>query len=129
MSTQAKHKAKLELALRRAAAKRAQAQAARPANDPVSARPRALPTLPHGLRPSALAAGPPPGKVLLGLADLRALGISWSRQHLHRLMREGRFPPQVSSGPETCARKFWRAEDIQRWLEALRYRESREAHE
>ena len=70
-----------------------------------------------------------PNKLLLSYLDLRALGISWSRQHLHRLMREGRFPPQVSSGPETCARKFWRAEDIQRWLEALRYRESREAHE
>jgi hypothetical protein len=73
------------------------------------------------LRPSAPAAGPPSGKVLLGLADLRALGISWSRQHLHRLMREGRFPPQLGSGPEPSARKFWKADDIAAWLAALPY--------
>ena len=67
-----------------------------------------------------------PNKLLLSYLDLRALGISWSRQHLHRLMREGRFPPQVASGPEQCARKFWRAEDVEAWLAALPYTEAAE---
>ena len=62
-----------------------------------------------------------PNKLLLSYLDLRALGISWSRQHLHRLMREGRFPPQVASGPEPSARKFWKAGDIAVWLAALPY--------
>ena len=121
MSAQAQHNAKLAQARKRVSAKRAQAQAARPTNDPAPPRARALRMTTRDLRPSAPAAGPPSGKVLLGLADLRALGISWSRQHLHRLMREGRFPSQLVSGPEPSARKFWKADDIAAWLAALPY--------
>jgi len=121
VSAQARHKDKLKQALKRVAAKRAQAQAARSANDPAPPRARALQTTPRELRPSMPTAGPPQGKVLLGLADLRALGISWSRQHLHRLMHEGRFPSQLVSGPEPSARKFWKADDIAAWLAALPY--------
>ena len=121
MSAQSEHKSKLEEALARVAAKRAQAQTARPANDPTPPRAHTMRTTPRDLPPSVPAIGLPQGKVLLGLADLRALGISWSRQHLHRLMRESRFPPQVASGPEPSARKFWKAGDIAAWLAALPY--------
>lgn len=129
MSAQAKHKARLAQARKRAAAKRAQAQAARPANDPVPPRARALRTTPRELRPSMPAARPPSGKVLLGLGDLRALGISWSRQHLHRLMHAGKFPRPVALGPEVRARKAWRADDIERWLASLPYIDSAESEE
>jgi predicted DNA-binding transcriptional regulator AlpA len=68
-------------------------------------------------------AKPAPSKVLLGLADLHALGISYSRQHLYRLMNEGRFPRQVALGnpKQLYAKKCWRADDIERWLAALLY--------
>ena len=52
----------------------------------------------------------PPDQVLLGYADLRALGISYSREHLRRLMAAGKFPLAVTLGPEKHARKMWVAE-------------------
>ncbi len=76
-----------------------------------------------GRRTEALAArqGPTPNKVLLGLADLRALGISYSRQHLWRLVAKGKFPAPVALGPEVYARKAWRRADVEAWLAALPY--------
>jgi predicted DNA-binding transcriptional regulator AlpA len=56
------------------------------------------------------------GKLLLSFADLRALGVSYSRWHLYRLVREDKFPRPVALGPEPCTRKAWRAADIERWL-------------
>jgi prophage regulatory protein len=74
--------------------------------------------------PTALAAAlgvatKPPAlgnKLLLSFADLRALGVSYSRWHLYRLVRKNKFPRPVALGPEPCARKAWRAADIERWL-------------
>jgi predicted DNA-binding transcriptional regulator AlpA len=116
-------KEKLRQAQERVAEKRAQAQAARPANEPTAPRRQPLPpATPRDERPSALATAPPPGKVLLSRDDLRALGITYSRQHLHRLMAEGRFPrPVALGGPELYARKAWRAVDVARWLATLDY--------
>lgn len=58
-------------------------------------------------------------KVLLGPGDLRALGISYSRQHIWRLVKDGRFPAPVALGPEPYARKAWRSADVDAWLAAL----------
>jgi prophage regulatory protein len=58
-------------------------------------------------------------KLLLSLADLHALGISYSRQHIYRLVAEGRFPRPVALGPELYARKAWRSADVEQWLAAL----------
>jgi hypothetical protein len=63
--------------------------------------------------------GPPPDKALLGYADLRALGISYSREHLRRLMVAGKFPLAVALGPEKYARKMWTATSVRSWLAAL----------
>jgi predicted DNA-binding transcriptional regulator AlpA len=60
-----------------------------------------------------------PTKVLLGFADLHALGISYSRQHLYRKMADGTFPRPVALGSETYARKAWRRADILAWIAAL----------
>jgi predicted DNA-binding transcriptional regulator AlpA len=69
--------------------------------------------------PAAAPAEPP---MLLGRADLREhYGITYSRAHFHRLMREGRFPRQVALGPEVYARKAWHRSDIETWLAALPY--------
>jgi predicted DNA-binding transcriptional regulator AlpA len=58
--------------------------------------------------------------VLLGRADLREYyGITYSRAHLHRLMREGKFPRQVALGPEMYCRKVWRRGDIEQWIASL----------
>jgi predicted DNA-binding transcriptional regulator AlpA len=129
VSAQSEHKSKLEEALARVAEQRAQALAARPTSKPTPRRAPPPRTTPREERPSAPAAGPPSGKVLLGLADLRALGIPYSRAHLHRLMHAGKFPRPVALGPEVRARKAWRADDIERWLASLPYIHSAENEE
>ena len=65
--------------------------------------------------PSAL----PTDKLLLSHADLHALGITYSRQHLYRLMVSGAFPRPVGLGTEASARKAWRRADILQWIAAL----------
>ena len=40
------------------------------------------------------------GKRLLSRDDLVALGILFSRAHLHRLVRDGKFPAPVALGPQ-----------------------------
>jgi predicted DNA-binding transcriptional regulator AlpA len=68
-------------------------------------------------RVAANHSGPP---VLLSRADLREhYGITYSRAHLHRLMREGKFPRQVALGPEPYARKAWRRADVEAWVASL----------
>jgi prophage regulatory protein len=71
--------------------------------------------LPEWARPPPL-----PDKLLLSHTDLHALGISYSRQHLYRLMASGAFPRPVALGAEVCARKAWRRSDIMNWLGQLR---------
>jgi predicted DNA-binding transcriptional regulator AlpA len=73
-------------------------------------------------------ATPPP--VLLSHADLKEhFGISYSRQHLHRLAASGKFPRPVALGPEVHARKAWRRADIEAWINELRLNDEGEAAE
>jgi predicted DNA-binding transcriptional regulator AlpA len=68
-------------------------------------------------RVAAKHSGPP---MLLSHADLREhYGITYSRVHLHRLMREGKFPRQVAFGPEMYCRKVWRRGAIEQWIASL----------
>lgn len=69
--------------------------------------------------PPPTAAPQPAGKVLLSHADLLALGITYSRQHLYRLMAAGAFPRPVALGSEVYARKAWRRADVEAWIAAL----------
>jgi predicted DNA-binding transcriptional regulator AlpA len=59
-----------------------------------------------------------PSKDLLGLEDLHARGVApFSRTHLWRLIKAGKFPAPVAVGGG--ARKAWRASDIEAWLNEL----------
>lgn len=59
-----------------------------------------------------------PSKDLLGLEDLQARGVApFSRTHLWRLIKAGKFPAPVAVGGG--ARKAWRASDIEAWLNEL----------
>jgi predicted DNA-binding transcriptional regulator AlpA len=112
----------LRKAQERVAEQRERALAARPTGKPGPGASRRRPLLTaHDERSSALATAPPLSKLLLSRADLNALGISYSRPHLHRLVAEGRFPAPVAFGPEPYARKAWRAADVEAWLAALPY--------
>jgi predicted DNA-binding transcriptional regulator AlpA len=77
---------------------------------------------PHALeRPVPERARPPPPPTLVDHADLRTIyGIKFSRGHLWRLIRAGRFPPPVSLH-DGGIRKCWRSRDIEEWLSELRY--------
>jgi prophage regulatory protein len=46
--------------------------------------------------------------------DLKARGIKFSRQHRHRLIRQGRFPRPVKIGANTNA---WPEPEIDQYLE------------
>jgi len=71
-------------------------------------------------------ARPPSMPVLVDHADLRALfGIKYSRVHLWRLIRDGKFPPPVSLY-DGGIRKLWRSQDVERFLAALPYTEAAE---
>jgi prophage regulatory protein len=48
-----------------------------------------------------------------GIEGLRARGIRWSRQHISREERRGRFPKRVRVGPNTVD---WIAEEIDAWI-------------
>lgn len=92
---------KLREARKRAAAKHAQELAARPPNN----------SAPPSRR------GPP---LLLSRDDLREFfGITYSRAHLHRLIRDHHFPAPVALGSAPYARKCWRVADIEAWVAAL----------
>jgi predicted DNA-binding transcriptional regulator AlpA len=68
-------------------------------------------------RVAAKHSGPP---MLLSHADLREhYGITYSRVHLHRLMREGKFPRQVAFGPEQYSRKAWRRDAVEAFVASL----------
>jgi predicted DNA-binding transcriptional regulator AlpA len=51
---------------------------------------------------------------LLDDAGLRAKGIKFSRQHRHRLVREGKFPPPIKTGQNTNS---WIEREIDLWIE------------
>ena len=71
---------------------RLQASTAQPASQPPSTPTLPLPPLP---------ALPP----LLSLQDLRSFGITYSRAHIARLVKNGQFPAPVAFGPTLYARK------------------------
>jgi prophage regulatory protein len=52
---------------------------------------------------------------MLSLSDLRGKGIRFSRQHIHRLVKQGKFPPPVKLGENTNA---WPEHEIDAHLEA-----------
>jgi prophage regulatory protein len=52
---------------------------------------------------------------LIGRPELRARGITWSRQHIDRLEKAGRFPRHVDIGENSIA---WVEAEIDAWLEA-----------
>jgi prophage regulatory protein len=49
--------------------------------------------------------------------DLRARGITFSRQHLSRLWMAGRFPRPVKLGVGEKARNFWVEAEITAFIE------------
>jgi len=53
--------------------------------------------------------------VLLDDAGLKQLGISFSRQHRHRLIQQGRFPRPLKVGQNKNA---WLASEIHDWIAA-----------
>jgi prophage regulatory protein len=52
---------------------------------------------------------------MLTIDDLRAKGIKWSRQHIHRKVRRGEFPRPVKLGSSTNA---WPESEVDAFLEA-----------
>jgi predicted DNA-binding transcriptional regulator AlpA len=93
---------------------RAKAAAPAPASDVEPAPPAREQPLPEKARP-------PPNKQLLDYADLRALGVPWSRSRLYSVMRAGRFPRPVATGPNWYDKKLWRRRDYENWLRKLPY--------
>ena len=56
------------------------------------------------------------GRRLLDEDGLRQKGIKFSRQHRHRLIKEGRFPPPIKVGINTNA---WIEDEIDRHIAGL----------
>ena len=52
---------------------------------------------------------------LLSFKDLRALGISFSREHLWRLEAAGKFPRRVYLSPQKIA---WFEDEVLAWVQA-----------
>lgn len=59
------------------------------------------------------------GKVLIGDAELKQLGIDLHRTTRFQLIRDGKFPPPVKLGVETNARNRWRSADIRKYVLGL----------
>jgi predicted DNA-binding transcriptional regulator AlpA len=55
---------------------------------------------------------------LIAMDDLCLLGISYSRQHIHRLIKTGRFPTPVrlSGGGRIC----WHRADLEKYIADLK---------
>jgi len=56
------------------------------------------------------------GRRLLSYDDLRARGIPFSKIHLWRLAREGKFPAPVKL---SHSRNAWVEEEVEHWLEQM----------
>ena len=50
---------------------------------------------------------------VLAHRDLPAKGISWTRQHIHRLVKQGKFPQPFKLGEKTNA---WTEDEIDEYL-------------
>jgi predicted DNA-binding transcriptional regulator AlpA len=58
----------------------------------------------------------PPRRVLLSHDDLYALGISYNRVTLWRMVRDGEFPAPVKLGTGAGSRSAWHADEIEAWI-------------
>jgi prophage regulatory protein len=56
-----------------------------------------------------------PHRRLLTYKDLRAIGISFSREHLWRLEAAGKFPRRIYLSPQKVA---WFEDEVLAWLQA-----------
>lgn len=56
-------------------------------------------------------------KKLYSQNDLRALGISHSRQHFYRLIKAGKMPAPIKFGGRT-SKLFFHADEIDAWIKA-----------
>jgi predicted DNA-binding transcriptional regulator AlpA len=57
-------------------------------------------------------------KLLVDYRDLRALGIRATREHITRLVRQGRFPRPIRLfGNDQSSRSYWKYRDITAWIE------------
>lgn len=54
-------------------------------------------------------------KKFLRYEDLNKYGITWSRVHLDRLQRAGKFPKKIKIGANTAA---YLESEIEAWIEA-----------
>jgi prophage regulatory protein len=52
---------------------------------------------------------------MLTIGDLAEKGIKWSRQHIHRKVKAGKFPRPAKLGPGT---NVWPEFEIDDWLKA-----------
>jgi prophage regulatory protein len=59
----------------------------------------------------------PTGRKFFSYRDLRERGIPYSRVHIRRMEKLGRFPLHVTlgAGDETQALKAWVADEIEAW--------------
>jgi prophage regulatory protein len=53
-------------------------------------------------------------KKIVGFNDLPQYGIKWSRVHVSRLVKEGRFPKHLNLAPQSIG---WLEEEILAWIE------------
>jgi predicted DNA-binding transcriptional regulator AlpA len=57
-------------------------------------------------------------KLLVSYAEMKDLGIPFTREHISRLTRKGKFPQAIRlGGDDQSARCFWRYADILAWVE------------
>lgn len=57
---------------------------------------------------------------LLGFADLKTIGIPYSREHIWRLIKAKKFPPPVKFGDGANCRCFFPRSEISKWIERKR---------
>jgi prophage regulatory protein len=58
-------------------------------------------------------------KLLVDFRELRVLGIPYTREHVTRLCRQGRFPKPIRlGGDDQSCKAFWRYADIVAWIDA-----------
>jgi prophage regulatory protein len=53
---------------------------------------------------------------MLPLRDLRDRGIPFTRQHIHRLVRLGKFPKPIKLGTGTNGRNVWSSDEVDTFL-------------
>jgi predicted DNA-binding transcriptional regulator AlpA len=58
-------------------------------------------------------------KLLVDYRGLRALGIPYTREHVTRLARAGKFPRPIRlGGDDQSCKTFWRYADLVAWIDA-----------